>query len=96
MKVLVFGATGMVGQGVLRECLLAADVELAVTIGRTRSGVPNPKLRETVHTDLENYSAIESGLRSFDTCFFCLVSSCINKRMVYSAMHEGQQPCAYA
>ncbi len=72
MKVLVFGATGMVGQGVLRECLLASDVDLVVTIGRTATGQQNPKLREIVRPDLFDYSSIENQLSGFDACFFCL------------------------
>jgi uncharacterized protein YbjT (DUF2867 family) len=72
MKVVIFGATGMVGQGVLRECLLDSDVELTQTVGRTATGIPHPKLREVVHTDLWNYEPIEPDLRGFDACFFCL------------------------
>jgi uncharacterized protein YbjT (DUF2867 family) len=72
MKVLIFGATGMIGQGVLRECLLAADVELVATVGRTATGTQNPKLREIVHADLQNYDAIEDDLAGFDACFFTL------------------------
>ena len=72
MNVLIFGATGMVGQGVLRECLLDPNVELVVTIGRTATNVQNAKLREIVHTDLWNYAIIESDLKDFDACFFCL------------------------
>ena len=72
MKVLIFGATGMVGQGVLRECLLASDVDLVVTIGRNATGHQNPKLREIVQPDLFDYSSIENQLSGFDACFFCL------------------------
>jgi uncharacterized protein YbjT (DUF2867 family) len=72
MNVLLFGATGMVGQGVLRECLLDPGVELVVSIGRSASGVSDPKLREIVHADLTDYSTIESQLTGFDACFFCL------------------------
>lgn len=72
MKVLLFGATGMVGQGVLRECLLASDVELAQTVGRTATGVQNTKLRELVHADLFDVPALEDRLSGFDACFFCL------------------------
>ena len=72
MKVLLFGATGMVGQGVLRECLLDPGVESVVSIGRSPSGVSDPKLREIVHADLADYSTIESQLTGFDACFFCL------------------------
>jgi uncharacterized protein YbjT (DUF2867 family) len=72
MKVLLFGATGMVGQGVLRECLLDPEVEEVQTVGRTPTGIQNPKLREVVHKDLWNYESIESTLSGFDACFFCL------------------------
>jgi uncharacterized protein YbjT (DUF2867 family) len=72
MKVLLFGATGMVGQGVLRECLLAPDVELVQTVGRSASGAANAKLREIVHPNLSEYSSIESALAGFDACFWCL------------------------
>jgi uncharacterized protein YbjT (DUF2867 family) len=72
MKVLIFGATGMVGQGVLRECLLDPNVDAVVTVGRSATGVQNPKLREIVRPDLFHYSDIESQLAGFDACFFCL------------------------
>jgi len=72
MKVILFGATGMVGQGVLRECLLDPDVELVQTVGRTSAGVQHPKLRDSVHADLFQYQSIESQLTGFDACFFCL------------------------
>jgi uncharacterized protein YbjT (DUF2867 family) len=88
MKVLVFGATGMVGQGVLRECLLDAGVELVQTVGRTpngrgasgsganevarANGVARGKLREVVCRDLYHYDGMEAQLAGFDACFFCL------------------------
>jgi uncharacterized protein YbjT (DUF2867 family) len=72
MNVLLFGATGMIGQGVLRECLLDPNVPLVLTVGRSASGVQHPKLREVVHHDLWHYAAIESELSGFDACFFCL------------------------
>jgi uncharacterized protein YbjT (DUF2867 family) len=72
MKVIVFGATGMVGQGVLRECLLDPDVTAVLTIGRTATGQKSPKLREIVHGDLLDFSAIEKDMTGYDACFFCL------------------------
>lgn len=85
MNVLLFGATGMVGQGVLRECLLDSDVKLVQTVGRTVTGVQNPKLREIVRQDLLHYETIESDLSGFDACFFCLgVSSSGMKEADYS------------
>ncbi|WP_242110271.1 NAD-dependent epimerase/dehydratase family protein [Luteimonas aquatica] len=72
MNVLIFGATGMVGQGVLRECLRAKDVARVVTVGRNATGQRHPKLEEIVHADMHDYTAIESRLGAFDACFFCL------------------------
>jgi uncharacterized protein YbjT (DUF2867 family) len=85
MKVLIFGATGMVGQGVLLECLRAPDVELAVTCGRSATGAQDPKLREIVHKDLSSYATIERELAGFDACFFTLgVSSSGMKEADYA------------
>jgi len=72
MKVILFGATGMVGQGVLRECLLSNEVEEILTIGRTITGQINPKLQEIALKDLTNLATIETQLTNFDACFFCL------------------------
>ena len=72
MNVIVFGGTGMIGQGVLRECLLAPDVNRVLTIGRSATGVQNVKLQEIVHGDLWNYEPVGEQLRGFDACFFCL------------------------
>jgi uncharacterized protein YbjT (DUF2867 family) len=72
MKVILFGATGMVGQGVLRECLLDPDVQEILSIVRTPSGQQHKKLRELVQADFFDFSAIESQISGFDTCFFCL------------------------
>jgi len=62
----------MVGQGVLRECLLDPGVQRVKIVGRTATGVQHPKLREVVLKDLWNFSSIESELSGFDACFFCL------------------------
>jgi len=72
MKVLIFGATGMVGRGVLHECLLAEDVGLVQTVGRTATEIQSGKLREVVHPNLFDLTAIEDKLTGFDACFFCL------------------------
>jgi uncharacterized protein YbjT (DUF2867 family) len=72
MKVILFGATGMVGQGVLRECLLDADVESVLSVGRRPTGQAHAKLHELQHDDFMDYSAIEAQLRGYDACFFCL------------------------
>jgi uncharacterized protein YbjT (DUF2867 family) len=72
MNVLLFGATGMVGQGVMRECLLDPGVHLLQTVGRSRTGAQDPKLREVVHNDLWHYESLAAQLSGFDACFFCL------------------------
>ena len=77
MKVILFGATGMVGQGVLRECLADAGVESVLVVGRSPTGEKNPKLREILHDNFLDYSSIESELTGFDACFFCLGVSSI-------------------
>ena len=90
MKVILFGATGMVGQGVLRECLLDPSVDCILSVGRSSSGVDHPKFREIVHRDLMRYSDIEPQLVGFDACFFCLgVSSAGMKPEEYERITYG-------
>jgi uncharacterized protein YbjT (DUF2867 family) len=72
MKVIMFGATGMVGQGVVRECLLHPRVEAVLSIGRSATGQQHEKLRELMPRDFFDFSAMESELAGFDACFFCL------------------------
>jgi uncharacterized protein YbjT (DUF2867 family) len=72
MKVILFGATGMVGQGVLRECLVDPGVERVLVVGRSPTGQQNAKLKEILHKDFFDFSAIESELTGYDACFFCL------------------------
>ena len=72
MNVLLFGATGMVGQAVLRECLLDPGVQSVVTVGRTPSGRLHAKLRDILHGDFTDYSPIARQLTGLDACFFCL------------------------
>jgi uncharacterized protein YbjT (DUF2867 family) len=68
VRVILFGATGMVGQGVLRECLLDERVEAVLAVGRSPVGISHPKLTEVVQADL---FALEP-ITGYDTCFFCL------------------------
>ena len=62
----------MVGQAVLRECLLDPNIEAVLTVGRSSAAVHHPKLRQIVQADLFHYARIEADLRGFDACFFCL------------------------
>jgi uncharacterized protein YbjT (DUF2867 family) len=72
MRVVIFGATGMVGQGVLRESLLAPDVEQVLAVGRTATGVHHPKLIEVKLADLGDLAPIRDELKGYDACFYCL------------------------
>lgn len=71
MKVILFGATGMVGQGVLRECLRDDGVSV-LAIGRSATQQTHPKLREILLKDLFDFSAAGENLQGYDACFFCL------------------------
>jgi uncharacterized protein YbjT (DUF2867 family) len=72
MDILIFGATGMVGQGVLRECLEARDVTRVVAVGRTPTGITHERLSEIVTPDLMDLDSHRDRLAPFDACFFCL------------------------
>jgi uncharacterized protein YbjT (DUF2867 family) len=72
MRVLLFGATGMVGQGVLRECLLDDRVTDVLCVGRTPTGQRHAKLREVVTPDLFDLSDVDDAFAGYDACFFCL------------------------
>ena len=72
MKVIITGATGMVGEGVLHECLLSDKVSQVLVINRKSCGVEHPKLREVLHPDFFDLSAAASQLTGYDACFFCL------------------------
>src|SRR6202049_2245204 len=71
-KTIITGATGMVGEGVLLECLNHPAVEQILVINRKPGGVSHPKLREIIHTDFLNLAPIEPHLAGYDACFFCL------------------------
>lgn len=84
MKVILFGASGMVGQGVLRECLLDPDVQALLSVGRSSTGQTHAKLREIAHADFTNFTPIAAELTGYDACFFCLgVSSAGMKEADY-------------
>src|SRR5262245_13011733 len=80
MNVVLFGASGMVGQGVLLECLEDPDVRRVVSIVRRATGRTDPKLTEIVHADFLDYGAIEPQLRDIDACFFCLGVSSVGMK----------------
>jgi uncharacterized protein YbjT (DUF2867 family) len=72
VQAIVTGATGMVGEGVLHECLKSTVVEKVLVIGRKSCGVSHPKLTEIIHQDFFDLAAIENQLAGYNACFFCL------------------------
>ncbi|MRH87489.1 NAD-dependent epimerase/dehydratase family protein [Nocardia sp. SYP-A9097] len=80
MKVILFGGTGMIGQGVLDECLRDERVEQVLAVGRGALATANPKLRELVEADPTDLSAVAGELAEFDACFFCLGVSSVGMK----------------
>lgn len=72
LKVILFGATGMIGQGVLRECLLDPDVTRILAVSRGPIGQSHERLRELLHRDFTDFSRLERELSGYDACFYCL------------------------
>ena len=72
MNVILFGASGMIGSGVLLECLQDPRVRSVLSVGRSPTGRTHPKLKEIVREDLFQYADIEDDLRDYQACFFCL------------------------
>jgi uncharacterized protein YbjT (DUF2867 family) len=72
IKVIIFGATGMVGEGVLSEALNHNNIESVLVIGRRACLVKHPKLKEIIHHDFFDYSVLEEQLKGYHACFFCL------------------------
>lgn len=84
IRAIITGVTGMVGEGVMHECLESPEVDAVLVINRKACGVSHPKLKEIIHTDFFDFSAIESQLSGYDACFFCLgVSSIAMKEPEY-------------
>ena len=79
VKAIITGVTGMVGEGVLHEALLDPRVESVLVINRKPCGVSHPKLKEIIHEDFFNFSAIENQLQGYNACFFCLGITSIGK-----------------
>ncbi|MFD0264641.1 epimerase [Kitasatospora indigofera] len=80
MNVIIFGATGMIGRAVLRECLRDDSVESVLTIGRTPLGLAHRKLRDVLQPDPSDLGAPDLGLAGYDACFFCLGVSSVGMK----------------
>lgn len=85
IRAIITGATGMVGEGVLHECLMHPEIEQVLVINRSPCGVTHPKLIEVLHSDFFELSTIEPQLKNYNACFFCLgVTSIGMKEEEYS------------
>jgi len=80
INAIVTGATGMVGEGVLHECLIHPDVESVLVINRKPGGVKHEKLKEIIHKDFFELSSIESQIAGYNACYFCAGVSSIGKK----------------
>ena len=72
MKVIITGATGMVGEGVVEVCLQDGNIETVLVINRKPCGIVYPKFKEIIHADFFNMQSIANELTGYDACFFCL------------------------
>jgi len=90
LRVILTGATGMVGEGVLHECLNAPEVQQVLLLNRKPSGIIHPKVKELIHADLFDLSGIEDQLIGYNACFFCLgISSVgVSKEAYYKTTYE--------
>lgn len=77
IRAIITGSTGMVGEGVLHECLMHPDVETVLVINRKNCNVTHPKLNEIIHSDFFDMNAIKDQLSNYNTCFFCMGVSSI-------------------
>lgn len=100
LKVIITGATGMVGEGVLHVCLQHPEIEQVLVIGRRPCEVNHPNLKEIIHPDLNDLTAVVDQLAGYDACYFCLGTSSVGiipgdyYRTTYTlTMHVGETLC---
>lgn len=82
MKVILFGGTGMVGQGALRECVEDGGVDQILLVVRKATGVASPKVIELAHENFFDWSGVEERFAGFDVCLFCLGVSAVGMKEV--------------
>ena len=80
IRVIITGSTGMVGEGVLHECLNHPEIESILVINRRASGVIHPKLKEIIHSDFFNFTSLRDQLQEYNACFFCLGVSSVGMK----------------
>ncbi|WLQ67943.1 MULTISPECIES: epimerase [Streptomyces] len=95
MKTVIFGGSGLIGDGFLQECLHADDVTQVLAVGRTPLELTHPKLRQVVHTDFLDFSSVEDDLADADACFWGLgVSSTGMEPEAYERITYGYTTAA--
>lgn len=80
IRVIITGASGMVGEGVLHECLKSDLVKEVLVLGRRTCGTTHPKLKELLHSNFHDLSPVAEQLTGFDACFFCAGVSSVGKK----------------
>lgn len=90
MRVIILGATGMVGKGVLLECLEDKDIESLLIINRQTFGLTNPKVKEIIHNDFFNFIPIKEHIKGYNACFFCMgvTSAGLNEDQYFKLTYE--------
>ncbi|MFK7921969.1 MAG: NAD-dependent epimerase/dehydratase family protein [Bacteroidia bacterium] len=90
MKVIITGSTGMIGKGVLLECLDSSEVEAVLVVNRRSVGIDHPKLKEIIHKDFFDISPIKANLMGYDACFFCMGMSAagVSNETYYRITHD--------
>jgi uncharacterized protein YbjT (DUF2867 family) len=83
LKVIITGATGMIGEGVLYECLNHPDIDSVLVITRSSTGYSHPKLTEIIHNDFSNISSLGNRLKGYNACYFCLGVTSVGKNEAY-------------
>ncbi|AQX06145.1 NAD-dependent epimerase/dehydratase family protein [Elizabethkingia meningoseptica] len=80
LKVIITGATGMVGEGILQECIHSPKVEKILLINRKPSGYTHPKIEELLHSNFSDISSVSEKIKGYNACFFCLGVSSVGMK----------------
>ena len=93
IRAIITGVTGMVGEGVLHECLLHPDVEQVLVITRKPTGTTHPKLKEVLHFDFMNLAPIAAEMKGYNACYFCLGVTSVGRRRPSTPASLTTSPC---
>jgi uncharacterized protein YbjT (DUF2867 family) len=96
MRVILTGATGMVGEGVLLECLDNPAVTSVLSVSRRSCGRTHAKLRELLVPDFRELGGVEDELAGYDACFYCAGVSSLGMSEADYAVVTYETPLAFA